>query len=29
MLKKIPEYVNIVERKYLPYDYGELLEKKL
>ena len=27
-LKKIPEFINIVERKDLPKDYGELLEKK-
>ena len=27
-LKKIPEFINIVERIDLPNDYGELLEKK-
>ena len=26
-LKKLPAFVNIVERKDLPKDYGELLEK--
>ena len=29
MLKKIPEFINIVERVDLPNDYGELLEKKI
>ena len=28
-LKKIPEFINIVERIDLPNDYGELLEKKI
>ena len=28
-LKKIPEFINIVERIDLPKDYGELLEKKI
>ena len=28
-LKKIPEFINIVERTDLPEDYGELLEKKI
>ena len=28
-LKKIPEFINIVERTDLPKDYGELLEKKI
>ena len=28
-LKKIPEFINIVERKDLPKDYGELLEKRI
>ena len=27
--KKIPEFINIVERIDLPKDYGELLEKKI
>ena len=27
--KKIPEFINIVERKDLPKDYGELIEKKI
>ena len=27
--RKIPEFINIVERKDLPKDYGELLEKKM
>ena len=29
MLKKIPEFIKIVERIDLPKDYGELLEKKI
>ena len=28
-LKKIPEFINIIERIDLPKDYGELLEKKI
>ena len=28
-LKKIPKFINIVERIDLPKDYGELLEKKI
>ena len=27
--KKVPEFINIVERKDLPKDYGELIEKKI
>jgi len=29
MQKKIPEFIKIFERKDLPKDYGELIEKKI